>query len=167
MTAPKSALAQVLDWIENQDDLAWDFKVPQDVYAQAVKEGLASTFSFYVCSNPDAYGPNDESPSVYAVVYPKGMDATWKGPQFIAQLLPEAIGYDECMETEWYFGKAGLTTPAQIATLMTQRGFAFDAKQQEEFYPDVLGEASSAVAAASAPSVCKAPAKGAARAPKP
>lgn len=145
------ALDQVMAWLDTQDDLEWDFKIPADIYAQAVSEGLAGKFNFYVCCNHDSTGPDDESPALYAVVYPVGMDATWKGPLFIEQLLPEAVDFDECMETEWHFHKAGLTTPAEIATLLTKRGLIFDAQDQARFYPNVLAEVSNAVAAATAP----------------
>lgn len=162
MTHKQTALAQVLAWLAQQDDLAWDFKIPADVHAQALKEGLAAHFSFYVCLNPDTTGPDDTSPALYAVVYPKGMDATWKGVAFVAQLLPEAVGFDECMETEWHFHKAGLTTPAQIAAVLARRGLHFDAAQQKRFYPDVLDEVSAAVAATGTT-----PPKPPAKAPKP
>lgn len=166
MSHDTTALAQVLDWLKNQDDLDWDFAIPADTYAQAVKEGLAATFSFYICSNPDAYGPDDVSPALYAVVYPIGMDATWKGPAFVSPLLPEAIHYDECMETEWHFHKIGLTSPAAIASLLATRGLVFDAAQQTQFYPDIHDEVARAVGTATAATCCTV-GKPAAKPPKP
>lgn len=132
-----NARAQVMQWVAQQDDLEWDFKVPDDIMKQAIREGLAAEFSFFIRYTAAERNPNGEDePVVYAVIYPNGLDNTWKGPDFIRPMLPESWGDDECMETEWHFEKAGLHTPADIARLLAGRGFTFDDAGQRYFEDD-------------------------------
>ena len=129
------ALDQVMHWLETQDDLPWDFEIPADIYAQAVKEGLASQFVFavrYMSAENNPFG--EDEPYAYTVIYPKDKDSTWKGPDFLRPLLPEGNAVDECMETEWHFESLG-SDPGAIAKFMIGRGIALDEEFQKGYEP--------------------------------
>lgn len=158
---------QVMQWVATQDDLAWDFQVPNDVMTKAIAQGLAAEFSFFIRYTPAERNPfGDDAPYFYAVIYPNGLDSTWKGPAFIRPMLPESHGDDECMETEWHFDAERFATPGAIAALLATRGFAFDAEGQK-WYADeatIFDQVNDAVRQAKTPPA--APAKSAPRPPK-
>jgi hypothetical protein len=131
---PVTAVEKVMDFIERQDDLPWDFTVPADIYAEAVKEGLATKFSYFLRHIPAAENPYGEDADVsFAVIFPTGKDGTWKGPNFLRPLVPEGEAIDECMETEWHFADAALSTPAGIARLLSGKGMTFAQADQREY----------------------------------
>ncbi len=141
------ALDQVMHWIETQDDLAWDFKIPADIYTQAVKEGLASQFVFAVRYTPADQNPSGEDePHVYTVIYPKGMDHLWQGSDFLQPLLPEGNPAHECMETEWSFDGVDNKDPGAIAKFMISRGIALDEAFQKEREPEAYAMIKQALA---------------------
>lgn len=132
-----NARQQVMQWVAEQDDLPWDFQVPKNIMDAAIADGLAGEFSFFIRYTAPENNPYGEDEAVvFAVIYPNGLDSTWKGPDFIRPMLPESHGDDECMETEWHFHKVGLTTPAEIARLLAGRGFTFDADGQKYYKDD-------------------------------
>lgn len=138
MTEPSKtpALDQIMNWLETQDDLPWDFEIPSDIYKQAVKEGLAEKFVFmvrYIAAENNPFG--DDEPHMYTVIYPKDLDSTWKGPDFLRPLLPEGNAVDECMETEWYFEDVD-NNPGAIAKFLLSRGIALDEKWQKDREPE-------------------------------
>ncbi|MBI3442038.1 MAG: hypothetical protein HY052_09620 [Proteobacteria bacterium] len=116
--APRTAVDIVMAALLNGDDAA---KTPIE---KAITEGLAGRFSFIVCQDESGFG-------LFADIYPTGQDVTFKCPDYIRAMLPEAEGIDECCETIWNF-PADIDTPAKMAQLLVKRGFVWDKNFQED-----------------------------------
>ncbi|MEZ0224810.1 MAG: hypothetical protein ACAH83_09675 [Alphaproteobacteria bacterium] len=108
-----------------------------DLYAQAVKEGLAKRFSFCIQKYDEGIGEEGESP-IYTTIYPTVRDATCRVAAYIRPMVPKGGSTDECMEDEWRFTK-DLDTPAKIVKYLQGVGMTWDTDQQKR-NPDLYKE---------------------------
>jgi hypothetical protein len=112
-----------------------------DLYAQAVKEGLAKRFSFCVTKYDEGIAEEGESP-MYTTIYPTVRDATCRVAAYIRPMVPKGTSTDECMVDEWRF-TSDLDTPGKIVKYLQSVGMTWDIDSQKrspEVYKEICDE---------------------------
>lgn len=112
-----------------------------DLYAQAVKEGLAKRFSFCIRKYDEGIAEEGESP-MFTVIYPTVRDSTCRVAAYIRPMVPKGSSTDECMEDEWRF-TSDLNTPGKIVKYLQSVGMTWDTDSQKrnpELYDEIRSE---------------------------
>jgi hypothetical protein len=100
-----------------------------DLYAQAVKEGLAKRFSFCVTKYDEGIAEEGESP-MYTTIYPTVRDETFRVAAYIRPMVPLGDSTDECVVDEWRFPKQ-MDTPAKVVKYLESLGMTWDIESQK------------------------------------
>ena len=137
----KAAKPSAIDIVMNA--MLEDKDAPKELLAQALKDGLAKNFSFIICKYDTGSGKDDEE-SLFANIFPTLRDPTFKCPDYIRPIVPEANDTDECCETEWRFPKT-IDSPAKIAEFLTGRGLTLDKEMQKKVSPKIYKEIKAAL----------------------
>lgn len=122
-----------------------------DLYAQAVKEGLAKRFSFCITKYDEGIVEEGESP-IYTTIYPTVRDETCRVAAYIRPMVPLGNSTDECMVDEWRF-PAQMDTPAKIVKYLESTGMTWDVESQKRdkaLYKEICDELKPAKPAAQA-----------------
>ncbi|TAL27578.1 MAG: hypothetical protein EPN97_17075 [Alphaproteobacteria bacterium] len=112
-----------------------------DLYAQAVKEGLAKRFSFCITKYDEGIVEEGESP-MYTTIYPTVRDETCRVAAYIRPMVPKGGSTDECMVDEWRFTD-DLDTPGKIVKYLQSVGMTWDIASQKrspEVYREICDE---------------------------
>jgi hypothetical protein len=126
-------------------------EIDDDLYAEAVKGGLAGRFSFSLTTMDDGMDEPD-SVQVVATIYPNTRDETFRTAAYIRPLVPKADSIDECMCDYFVFDK-DLNTPGKIVNYLRGQGLNWDEegqKREKDLYAEIqkeLGEVKAAPAA--------------------
>jgi len=159
----KAAKPATVDVVINMI-LASRSEIDDDLYAQAMKEGLAKRFSFMVSTFDDGSLDSIEEPakgapkaeidawkeevaeakrnSTVALIYPSTRDETFRTAAYIRPLVPKATSTDECMCDYWNFER-GIDTPGQIVKYLQGQGLVWDEegqKREKELYAQIKAE---------------------------
>lgn len=156
-------------------------EIDDDLYAQAVKEGLAKRFSFMVSTFDDGSLDCIEEPAkgaskaeikaweeevaeakrnaTVALIYPSTRDETFRTAAYIRPLVPKASSTDECMCDYWNFDR-GIDTPGQIVKYLQGQGLVWDEegqKREKELYAQIKAELAAEAPVATPAAKSKAP----------
>lgn len=116
-------------------------EIDDDLYAQAVKEGLAKRFSFSLTTMDDGMDEPDSVQTV-ALIYPATRDETFRTAAYIRPLVPKADSIDECMCDYFVFDK-DLDSPGKIVKYLQGQGLVWDEdgqKREKELYKQIKEE---------------------------
>ena len=127
----KAAKPSAVDLVLN--DMLERRPVNPPLLKQALKEGLARHFKFYISHAGD---DNDSSLTAYertyAAIYPAMRDSTFKtNYDYIRPMIKGAVPNDECVETEWRRpAKEKMHAPVDLARYFLQQGLTWDKETQ-------------------------------------
>lgn len=127
-----------------------------DLYAQAVREGLAKRFSFCVTKYDEGIVEEGESP-MYTTIYPTVRDETCRVAAYIRPMVPLGNSTDECMVDEWRF-PAQMDSPAKVVKYLESLGMTWDVESQKRdkaVYKEITDELNAGKPAAGAKALKK------------
>ena len=138
----KAAQPSAIDRVMN--DMFEDRDPNAALLRQAMNEGLAGKFKFYIQINDEdgdyaKASKQEKWERLWAVIYPVTRDETFKCPDYIRPLVPGILAIDECVETEYRFPqKMKIDTPEKLAAEIAKQGLVFDETTQKQVNAKIL-----------------------------